>query len=106
MHIIVRVELHAATTVTQYEALHRAMAGAGFQRTIPGGQDSEWELPTASYYSNRFPTVEEAKTAAWQAARGAAPIAGAARPQVGGHFWYTGTPAASSIRSLHRTVHL
>jgi hypothetical protein len=72
MHILIRVELHAATTVAQYEGLHSAMQQAGFQRTIPGGQNSQWQLPTASYYSNRFATVDQAKNAAWQAARGIA----------------------------------
>ncbi len=83
MHILVRVELHAATTAAQYETLHRAMEGVGFQRTIPGGQGSQWELPTASYYSNAYNNVEQAKNAAWQAARG---VATAQAVIASGHF--------------------
>lgn len=33
-NVLVRVELYAATSVTEYEALHRAMEQIGFQRTI------------------------------------------------------------------------
>lgn len=66
----VRVELHGATSVAQYERLHRAMDAIGFQRTIRAGNGTIYDLPTASYYSERFATIESARDAAWKASAG------------------------------------
>jgi hypothetical protein len=60
-HAFVRVELHAATSVAEYAALHHAMATIGFQRTITAGSGKTYQLPTA------IATIEEARDAAWKA---------------------------------------
>jgi hypothetical protein len=70
-NVIVRVELHGATTETQYQALHQAMAAIGFERTIvDGNSGTRKQLPTAMYYSNRYANVPSARDAAWKAASG------------------------------------
>jgi hypothetical protein len=48
------------------------MAAVGFQRTIPSDGGVRWQLPTASYYSNRYANIQQAKDAAWQASLGVA----------------------------------
>jgi len=65
---IVRVELHGATTEAQYQTLHQAMAAIGFERAITGGRGARYQLPTAMYYSTRYPSVQAARDAAWTAA--------------------------------------
>jgi hypothetical protein len=67
-NVIVRVELHGATTEAQYQTLHQAMAAIGFERTITGGGGARFQLPTAMYYSTRYPNVQAARDAAWIAA--------------------------------------
>ena len=68
-NVIVRVELHGATTETQYQALHQAMAAIGFERTIVDGKTGVHQrLPTAMYYSTRYANVPSARDAAWKAA--------------------------------------
>lgn len=66
-NVLVRVELHAATSVTEYEALHRAMEQIGFQRTIRDVGGATYRLPTASYYSAKYATVPLARDAASKA---------------------------------------
>ena len=68
--VIVRVELHGASTEQQYERLHTQMAGAGFGRTITGSDGNQYVLPTATYSSERFANESVACDAAWKAAAG------------------------------------
>lgn len=92
-HTLVRVELHGATTETQYQTLHRAMAAIGFERTIvDGNTGTRMQLPQAMYFSVRYATVASARDAAWIAASGT----GLARAVVAaGHeiFWNGLSPA-------------
>jgi hypothetical protein len=68
--VVVRVELHGATTEQQYECLHAQMAAAGFGRTIVAGNGAEYWLPTAMYSSERYSGEATARDAAWNAAAG------------------------------------
>lgn len=68
--VIVRVELHGATTEQQYDRLHAQMESAGFKRTIVGGDSRQYWLPTATYSSERFTSETSARDAAWAAASG------------------------------------
>ena len=68
--VVVRVELHGATTEQQFERLHTQMASAGFGRTILAGDGSRCWLPTATYYSEKFASETIARDAAWTAAAG------------------------------------
>lgn len=68
--VVVRVELHGATTEEQYERLHAQMAAAGFARTIMGGNGVRYALPTATYSSERYTSETTARDAAWLAASG------------------------------------
>lgn len=68
--VVVRVELHGATTEGQYERLHAQMAAAGFDPTITGGNGIRFWLPTATYSSDRYGSAVAARDAAWSAASG------------------------------------
>lgn len=68
--VIVRVELHGATTEQQYDRLHAQMATAGFNRTIAGSDGKQYWLPTATYSSDRFTSETSARDAAWTAGSG------------------------------------
>lgn len=68
--VVVRVELHGASTEQQYERLHEQMASAGFGRTITGADGNQYWLPTATYSSERFASEATARDAAWNAAAG------------------------------------
>jgi len=71
--VVVRVELHGATTEEQYSRLHDAMRRAGFGRTITSGDGTQYWLPTATYRSATFADASTAQAAAWEAAKGIAP---------------------------------
>jgi hypothetical protein len=68
--VVVRVELHGATTEQQYERLHTRMASAGFSRTITAGNGGQYWLPTATYSSDRYGSETLARDAAWAASAG------------------------------------
>jgi hypothetical protein len=68
--VVVRVELHGATTEQQYERLHAQMASAGFGRTIVAGNGAQYWLPTATYSSEGYSSETTARDAAWNAAAG------------------------------------
>lgn len=68
--VIVRVEIHGATTEQQYERLHTQMAAASFDPTITGGNGVRYWLPTATYSSDRYSSASAARDAAWTAAAG------------------------------------
>lgn len=63
----VRVELHNAN-YEDYEALHAAMAKAGFSRQITSDGGTTYQLPTAEYNRKgdltRSQVLEQAKAAA------------------------------------------
>ena len=71
--VVVRVELHGATTEWQYEQLHMQMADAGFRRMITGSSGSHYWLPAATYCSEGYRTEAAARDAAWEAAAGVVP---------------------------------
>lgn len=71
--VVVRVELHGATTEDQYQRLHTAMQARGFARTIVADGGARYLLPTATYYSDRYADAASATDAAWQGANGIAP---------------------------------
>ncbi len=64
---ITRVELHQATSA-DYDTLHLQMIARRFQRTIPGADGRNYQLPSATYYSFGELTANQvgslAKTAA------------------------------------------
>lgn len=64
---LVRVELHKATE-SDYEALHRAMAGQGFSRTIRGSDGIDYKLPTAEYVVETTKSGDTVRSAADTAA--------------------------------------
>ena len=64
--VIVRVELHGATTEEQYARLHTQMAGIKFVRRIKGSDSTTYLLPTATYVSDAFETLSAALDSAWK----------------------------------------
>lgn len=48
MQTVARIELHSADW-HQYDAVHAAMSGLGFIRTIVGADEITYELPHATY---------------------------------------------------------
>jgi hypothetical protein len=64
---ITRVELHHATEA-DYERLHSAMAQQGYARTIMSDDGRRYRLPWAEYCAVANWTLEEARTAAANAA--------------------------------------
>lgn len=88
--VVVRVELHGATTEEQYARLHVQMAAAKFARRISGGDGAIYLLPTATYVSDAFETVNAALDSAWSAAAGITASYGVIATQ-GSSMW-TGLP--------------
>jgi hypothetical protein len=67
MKYLVRVELHSAS-YSDYEMLHKAMAAAGFQRTIRADDGTLYYLPTAEYVIETSQIGERVRVAADSAA--------------------------------------
>lgn len=64
---ITRVELHNATSYTDYQALHGAMERQGFSRQIKSSESITYHLPEAEYViaeSSASTVLSKAKAAA------------------------------------------
>lgn len=63
-----RVELHAASTVEDYNTLHEQMESRGFSRTIENNEGVTYRLPWAEYNCVVDNSIEEVLAAAEAAA--------------------------------------
>jgi hypothetical protein len=67
-NFLVRVELHGATWPDDYDALHKAMARAGFDHRLLADDGKYYRLPTAEYAVSGNHTIEAVRKAAREAA--------------------------------------